>query len=99
MLRAAGADAGASAGAGADAEDSARAAVRASTVMRPRTAAALRENAELLRTFKQIATLQLLDVEPPPDRATDFAGGARVAGGLGMRRLATAELTRISAMA
>ncbi len=78
----------AAAGADADADDTEAAAVRASRVMRPRTAAALRENAELLRTFKQIATLQRIDVEPPGDRATDFAGGARVAGELGMRRLA-----------
>ena len=76
------------AGADADAEDSAAAAVRATTVMRPRIAVALRENAELLRTFKQIATLQRIDVEPAPDRATDYAGGARMAGELGMRRLA-----------
>jgi 5'-3' exonuclease len=74
--------------AGADADESAAAAVRASTVMRPRTAAALRENAELLRTFKLIATLQRIDVEAPADRATDLAAGARVAGELGMRRLA-----------
>jgi DNA polymerase-1 len=74
--------------AGADAEDSDAAAVRASTAMRPRIATALRENAQLLRTFKQIATLQRIDVEPPSDRRTDFAGGARMAGGLGMRRLA-----------
>jgi len=56
--------------------------------MRPRTAAALRENAELLRTFKRIATLQRIDVERPPDRETDFSGGAGVARELGMRRLA-----------
>jgi 5'-3' exonuclease len=56
--------------------------------MRPRTAAALRENAELLRTFKQIATLQRIAVERPPDRATDFAGGALAARKLGMNRLA-----------
>jgi DNA polymerase-1 len=56
--------------------------------MRPRTAAALRENGELLRTFKQIATLQRIDVERPPDRATDFASGARTARKLGMNRLA-----------
>lgn len=76
--------------AGADTEprDADAAAVRASAVMRPRIAAALRENAELLRTFKQIATLQRIEVEPAPDRATDYAGGARVAGELGMRRLA-----------
>ena len=56
--------------------------------MRPRIAAALRENAELLRTFKQIATLQRIDVEPPKDRTTDFAMGAVAARELGMRQLA-----------
>jgi 5'-3' exonuclease len=56
--------------------------------MRPRVAAALRENAELLRKFKHVATLQRIDVALPSDRATDFAGGARVAAELGMRRLA-----------
>jgi len=55
--------------------------------MRPRTAAALRENEGLLRTFKQIATLQRIEVERPPGRSTDFAGGARVAREMGMRRL------------
>ena len=60
----------------------------ASTAMRPRIAAALRENAELLRAFKQIATLQRIDAEPPRARTTDFAGGARKAAELGMRRLA-----------
>jgi DNA polymerase-1 len=74
--------------AGADAEDSDAAAVRASTVMRPRIAATLRENAKLLRAFKQIATLQRIDVDPPASATTDFAGGARMAGELGMRRLA-----------
>jgi hypothetical protein len=49
----------------------------------------LRENAELLRTFKQIATLQPIDgIARPPDRATDYAGGAHAAGEMGMRRLA-----------
>ncbi len=56
--------------------------------MRPRTAAVLRENEELLRTFKQIATLQRIDVVRPADGATDFVGGARVARDMGMRRLA-----------
>jgi DNA polymerase-1 len=74
--------AGASAGAGA------AAAVRATTVMRPRTAASLREHAELLLSFKQIATLQSIAVEPPPDGATDYAQGALVAREMGMRRLA-----------
>jgi 5'-3' exonuclease len=76
------------AGADAEPQDSDAAAVRASAVMRPRIAATLRENAELLRTFKEIATLQRIDVEPAPDRATDYAGGARAADKLGMKRLA-----------
>jgi 5'-3' exonuclease len=76
------------AGADASAEDADVAAVRARAVMRPRIAAALRENAELLRKFKLIATLQRIAVEPPASRVTDFAGGARAADELGMRRLA-----------
>jgi 5'-3' exonuclease len=56
--------------------------------MRPRTATSLRDNAELLRTFKQIATLQRIDIERPPDRATDFASGAVTARKMGMNRLA-----------
>lgn len=60
---------------------------RDGTAMRPRTAAALRENEELLRKFKEIATLQRIDVERPQDGETDFAGGARVAKELGMKRL------------
>ena len=60
----------------------------ATPAMRPRIAATLREHAELLRTFREIATLQRIEVERPPDAATDFAGGAAKAGELGMRRLA-----------
>jgi len=57
--------------------------------MRPRVAAALRENAELLLTFKQIATLvRIDDIARPPDHATDFAAGALAARELGMGRLA-----------
>jgi 5'-3' exonuclease len=57
--------------------------------MRLRSATVLSENAELLRTFKQIATLVPIDgIVRPADRATDFAGGARAAGELGMRQLA-----------
>jgi 5'-3' exonuclease len=56
--------------------------------MRPRAALALRENDELLRAFKQIATLQRIDVQAPADAATDFAGGAAHARELGMRGLA-----------
>jgi 5'-3' exonuclease len=57
--------------------------------MRPRIAAVLREHAELLLTFKQVATLQQIDIEPPADRVTDFAGGAKLAAEAGMQRLAT----------
>jgi 5'-3' exonuclease len=74
------------AGASPDA-DGAGAAVRATTVMRPRVAATLREHAELLLAFKEIATLQQIEVAVPADRPTDFAGGALLAGELGMRRL------------
>jgi 5'-3' exonuclease len=76
------------AGADAQPQDADAAAVRASKVMRPRVAAALCENAQLLRDFKQIATLQRVEVEPPSDRTADFAGGARATRQLGMNRLA-----------
>ncbi len=56
--------------------------------MRPRTAVALRENEQLLRKFKQIATLQRIDVARPADHPTDFAQGAVAARALGMTRLA-----------
>jgi len=76
--------------AGADVHpgDADAAAVRASVVMRPRVAAALRENAELLRAFKHIATLQRVEAQPPPDSRPDFAAGAEHARELGMLRLA-----------
>jgi 5'-3' exonuclease len=55
---------------------------------RPRVGEALRANADLLRTFKEIATLQRVAVERPVDCATDPAGGARAARELGMNALA-----------
>ena len=55
---------------------------------RPRVAAALRDGADELRAFREIATLRRVDVDPPPDRATDFAGGAKAARKFGMNRLA-----------
>jgi DNA polymerase-1 len=72
------------------------AAVRAAAVMRPRIAAVLRENAELLLRFKEIATLQRIELARPADRPTDFAGGARTARELGMRRLSE-RLERLAA--
>jgi 5'-3' exonuclease len=58
------------------------------TPERPRIAAVLREHAEQLLTFKRIAALVPLDLQRPPDRATDLETGAVMAGELGMKRLA-----------
>ncbi len=55
---------------------------------RPPKAATLLHHAELLLTFKRIATLVAIAVERPADRPTDFAAGARMARELGMNRLA-----------
>jgi len=55
---------------------------------RPRIAAALRDNADQLRAFREIALLRPVELERPPDRATDFAGGAGAASALGMGALA-----------
>ena len=43
---------------------------------------------EQLLAFKDIATLRRLKVKRPPDRPTDFAGGAEAAKELGLNRLA-----------
>jgi DNA polymerase-1 len=55
---------------------------------RPRVAQALRELADELRAYRDIATLRTADVERPPDQATDLAGGASAARELGLNRLA-----------
>ena len=58
-------------------------------VRSPRLRGALRDDADALRRFKDIATLRSQKgVKRPPSRATDLAGGARAARGLGMNRLA-----------
>jgi 5'-3' exonuclease len=54
----------------------------------PRVRAALHEQADELRSFRHMATLQPVAVERPADRPTDFASAAGAAEGLGMRRLA-----------
>ena len=56
--------------------------------MRPRIAAALADNAELLRDFKRIATLQWIEFTRPPDRRTDPVRGAEVAREFGLNALA-----------
>ena len=55
---------------------------------RPKIAAALTDNADALRAFREIATLRHTELELPPDRPTDLAGGAAAARELGMNRLA-----------
>jgi len=54
---------------------------------RPRVAAALRNQAEELRDFRKIATLQPIPVVCPPDAPTDYAGAAAAVAALGMGRL------------
>jgi 5'-3' exonuclease len=55
---------------------------------KPSVRAALCTQADELRAFKEIATLQDVDVELPPDAPTDYAGAAAAARELGMERLA-----------
>ncbi len=55
---------------------------------KPSVRAALTTQADELRAFKEIATLQEVDVERPPDTPTDYAGAAAEARERGMERLA-----------
>ena len=55
---------------------------------KPSVRKALIEQADQLRMFREVATLRTVAVERVPDRATDFAGGAKAASELGMGRLA-----------
>lgn len=58
-------------------------------LLRERTAASLTQDRDLLLAFKQIATLQLVEVKPPDgERSTDYSTGAQMAAEMGMRRLA-----------
>jgi DNA polymerase-1 len=54
----------------------------------PRVQGALRDQADELRDFLEIATLRRVEVARPADRVTDLAAGADAAEALGMRRLA-----------
>jgi 5'-3' exonuclease len=56
--------------------------------LRPRVRQALEEQADELRAFREIATLQPAGVDRPPDGPTDFAGAARAARDRSMNRLA-----------
>jgi DNA polymerase-1 len=62
--------------------------IAASVRLRPRIGAALRDGAEELRAFREIATLVRVPVELPDDRPTDWTGGAAAARARGMERLA-----------
>ena len=62
--------------------------IAASLRLRPRIGAALREGAEELRAFREIATLVHVPLDRPPDRPTDWLSAAAAARGRGMRRLA-----------
>lgn len=57
-------------------------------LLRPRVAEALREQADELRSFKDMATLRTLAVPRPPDAPTTFTTAAATARGKGMNRLA-----------
>jgi 5'-3' exonuclease len=52
-----------------------------------RVRGALKDQREELGRFKDIATLRMVEVERPPDRDTDFEGGAEMARERGMRQL------------
>jgi 5'-3' exonuclease len=55
---------------------------------RPRVAQSLRENADQLRRYREIALLRLLDLVRPADTETDLVGGAAAARTLGLNALA-----------
>ena len=55
---------------------------------RPRVTAALTEQADELRAFREIATLRTAPVTRPADRETDLKGGAAAARKYGLNRLA-----------
>ena len=63
---------------------------------RPRVQAALRDEAERLRQFKEIATLVDVPMKRPKDGPTDYLQGAEAARGRGMNRLAE-RLERLAA--
>lgn len=64
------------------------AAIAGSLHERPRVTAALTEQAEELRAFREIATLRTAPVERPADRETDLQSGAAAARKYGLNRLA-----------
>jgi ATP-dependent DNA ligase len=55
--------------------------------LKSRVGAALRQEADQLRAFREIARLRRVDLPRPADRPTDFAAGAAAARARGMNRL------------
>ncbi len=64
------------------------AAIAGSLHERPRVTAALTEHAQQLHSFREIATLQMVEVPRPQDADTDLQGGAVAARRYGLNRLA-----------
>jgi DNA polymerase-1 len=58
------------------------------TELRPRQRAALTDDADALRAFRDIATLRHVDLDRPPDAPTDWERAAAAARERGMNRLA-----------
>jgi 5'-3' exonuclease len=56
--------------------------------LRPKARGALRDQAQELRAFRRIATLQEIEVQRPADAPTDWTGAAAAAREHGMERLA-----------
>jgi 5'-3' exonuclease len=56
--------------------------------LRPRVRAALTDDAQALRDYREMATLQTVDIERPPDQPTDWTAAAAAARERGMMRLA-----------
>jgi 5'-3' exonuclease len=69
-------------------DDLIAAAAKPSTDLRPRIRAALTDDAQALRDYREMATLQPVDVERPPDQPTDWTAAATAARERGMMRLA-----------
>jgi 5'-3' exonuclease len=69
-------------------EDLITAAASPRTDLRPRVRASLTDDADALRDYRKMATLQPVDIERPPDQPTDWAAAAAAARERGMNRLA-----------
>jgi 5'-3' exonuclease len=69
-------------------EDLIAAAAKPTTDLRPRVRAALTDGADALRDYREMATLQPVDIARPPDQPTDWEGAAAAARERGMERLA-----------